>query len=53
MVDDSLPNLRAARRLGMRTVWVSRAPRAPSYVDIRVASDRELPRLSDNLGTAR
>ena len=29
MVDDMLVNLRAARRLGMATVWVSRQPRAP------------------------
>lgn len=53
MVDDTLSNLRAARRLGMRTVWVSRAPRSPSYVDVRVASVQELPRLADNLGAAR
>jgi putative hydrolase of the HAD superfamily len=44
MVDDMLVNLRAARRLGMATVWVSRQPRAPGYVDARVGSIRELPR---------
>jgi putative hydrolase of the HAD superfamily len=44
MVDDTLVNLRAARRLGMATVWVSRQPRAPGYVDARVVSIRELPR---------
>jgi putative hydrolase of the HAD superfamily len=53
MVDDSLSNLRAARRLGMRTVWVSRAARVPHYVDVRVTSVRQLPRLSDRLGAAR
>jgi putative hydrolase of the HAD superfamily len=53
MVDDSLENLRAARRLGLRTVWVSRAARAPNYVDVRVTSVRQLPRLSDRLGPAR
>jgi len=53
MVDDSLPNLRAARRLGMRTVWVSREPRAPAYVTVRVSSVRQLPRLLDELGMAR
>jgi putative hydrolase of the HAD superfamily len=52
MVDDSLPNLRAARRLGMRTVWVSRFPRAPSYVLAKVSSVRQLPRLLDDLGGA-
>lgn len=50
MVDDSLPNLRAARRLGMRTVWVSREPRVPDYVTVRVSSVRQLPRLLDELG---
>jgi putative hydrolase of the HAD superfamily len=44
MVDDMLANLRAARRLGMATVWISRQPRAPGYVDARIASVRELPR---------
>lgn len=52
MVDDSLPNLRAARRLGMRTVWVSAFPRAPSYVVAKVNSVRQLPRLLDDLGGA-
>jgi putative hydrolase of the HAD superfamily len=37
MVEDSLENLRTAKRLGMKTVWVSRAKRAPGYVDARVA----------------
>jgi putative hydrolase of the HAD superfamily len=49
MVDDSLVNLRAARRLGMRTVWVSGLPRAPGYVDVKVSSVRQLPRLADDL----
>jgi putative hydrolase of the HAD superfamily len=52
MVDDSLPNLRAARRLGLRTVWVSAQPRAPRYVDAKVSSVRQLPRLLDDLGGA-
>jgi putative hydrolase of the HAD superfamily len=50
MVDDSLPNLRAARRLGLRTVWVSALPRTPRYVDAKVTSVRQLPRLLDDLG---
>jgi putative hydrolase of the HAD superfamily len=50
MVDDTLVNLWAARRLGLATVWVSREPRAPSYVDARIASVRELPRLAARLG---
>jgi len=45
MVEDNLDNLRTAKSLGMRTVWVSRAPRRPGYVDVRIASLRELPRV--------
>jgi putative hydrolase of the HAD superfamily len=44
-VDDVLENLRTARRLGMSTVWVSRAKRRVPFVDLRVASVLELPRL--------
>jgi putative hydrolase of the HAD superfamily len=44
-VDDMLENLRTARRLGMSTVWVSRAKRRVPFVDLRVASVLELPRL--------
>jgi len=43
MVEDSLENLRAAKCLGMTTVWVSRAPRSPGYVDVTVGSVTELP----------
>ena len=45
LVDDALENLRAAKRLGMSTVWVSGARRRVPYVDLRVASVTELPRL--------
>ncbi len=44
-VDDSLDNLRSAHQLGMSTVWVSRERRPVSYVDLRVNSVVELPRL--------
>jgi len=46
LIDDSLENLRAAKRLGMSTVWVGPGSlrRAP-YVDLRVASVTELPRF--------
>jgi putative hydrolase of the HAD superfamily len=44
-VDDMLENLRTAHRLGMSTVWVSRDRRRVSYVDLRVASITQLPRL--------
>ena len=45
-VDDSLDNLRAAKRLGMSTVWVSPRMLRPSFVDLRVGSMIELPRLA-------
>lgn len=45
-VDDMLENLRAAHRLGMGTVWVSATRRRVPYVDLRVASITELPRLA-------
>ncbi len=38
MVEDRLENLRTAKRLGMRTVWISGAQRVPGYVDLRVSS---------------
>jgi putative hydrolase of the HAD superfamily len=44
-LDDSLENLRTAKRLGMSTIWVSREKRRVSYVDLRVGSVLELPRL--------
>lgn len=44
MVEDSLENLKTAKRLGMRTVWVDPSPRAPDWVDINVRHFLELPR---------
>ena len=45
MVDDMAENLRSAKKLGMSTVWVSpRTARLP-YVDLRVTSVTQLPRL--------
>ena len=37
MVEDSLDNLRTARRLRMRTLWVDRSMRRPAHVDATVA----------------
>jgi putative hydrolase of the HAD superfamily len=45
LVDDMAENLRAAKRLGMATVWVSGVTRIPSYVDLRVTSVTQLPGL--------
>ncbi len=44
-VEDTAINLRAAKRLGMTTVLVSAATRVPTYVDVRIKSALELPRL--------
>ncbi|HKQ26497.1 MAG TPA: pyrimidine 5'-nucleotidase [Burkholderiales bacterium] len=45
MVEDSLENLRTAKRLGMKTVWVNQSNRAPSWVDANVRHIVRLPRL--------
>jgi len=45
LVDDMPENLRAARRLGMSTVWVSGDARRLPCADLRVRSVTELPRL--------
>jgi putative hydrolase of the HAD superfamily len=44
MVEDTLENLRTAKRLGMKTIWVSRTGRAPGYVDVQIANLTEIPR---------
>ncbi|MBP6117176.1 MAG: pyrimidine 5'-nucleotidase [Neisseriaceae bacterium] len=48
MVDDSLPNLEAAKALGLRTVWHTPAPTAelPAYVDVTIASIAQLSALT-------
>jgi putative hydrolase of the HAD superfamily len=50
MVEDSRENLHPAKRLGMKTVWVTREPRASAYVDARIASVLRLPRVLGRLG---
>lgn len=53
MVEDKLENLRTAKRLGMKTVWVTGAlvarGRAPGYVDKAVRSVARLPELLKQL----
>jgi len=49
MVEDSAENLYAAKRLGMRTVWVSDAPAAPAWVDLKVRNVLALPRMLNKL----
>lgn len=43
MVEDSLENLRAAKKLGMRTVWVSRGNKSAPYVDMKIRDVMLLP----------
>jgi putative hydrolase of the HAD superfamily len=50
MVEDSAENLKTAKRLGMRTVWVSDALRAPSFVDVKIRDVLELPRAVHKIG---
>ena len=45
MVEDSLENLRTAKRLGMKTVWVSESNCAPVWVDASVRQLYRLPKL--------
>lgn len=50
MVEDSAENLRTAKALGMKTVWVSRVPRTPAHIDLRLQSILDLPRHLSRLG---
>ena len=50
MVEDSRENLRPAKRLGMKTVWVTREARKPAYVDAKTASVLALPHILGRLG---
>ena len=43
MVEDSLPNLVAAKKLGMKTVWVSTSYRQSPSADVKIASVIQLP----------
>lgn len=45
MVEDSLENLRTAKRLRMKTVWVDASSRAPAWVDAHVRHVARIPRL--------
>lgn len=45
MVEDSLENLRAAKRLGMRTVWVNAENKSAPCVDVKIRDVMQLPRV--------
>ena len=46
VVEDSLENLKTAKKLGMSTIWVARAARLPGYVDFSIRNLLQLPRLA-------
>jgi putative hydrolase of the HAD superfamily len=45
MLEDSLPALMTAKRLGMKTIWVSRKLTKPNFVDFRLSSVSALAHL--------
>lgn len=50
MVEDSLDNLRAAKRLGMRTVWVNAGNKSAPCVDVKIRDVMQLPGALHRLG---
>ncbi len=49
MVEDSLVNLVAAKRLGMRTIWVNKGTKNSPCVDIKIRDVLQLPRVLHRL----
>ena len=49
MIEDTLANLRTAKKLGMSTVWIGRAIRVPGYVDFSISNLMQLSRLAAHL----
>lgn len=49
MVEDSLANLVSAKKLGMKTVWVSAGLRQSPFVDVKIRSVLELPQRCGRL----
>ena len=49
MVEDSLENLVAAKRLGMRTVWVNTGNKGAPCVDVKIRDVMQLPRVLHRL----
>ena len=45
MLEDNLPALMTAKRLGMRTIWVTKKPQKPNFVDYRISSVLALTHL--------
>jgi putative hydrolase of the HAD superfamily len=49
MIEDSLENLFAAKRLGMHTVWVNGGNKSSPYVDVKIRDVMQLPRMLGRL----
>jgi putative hydrolase of the HAD superfamily len=49
MVEDTLENLKTAKKLGMSTVWMARTGRMPGYVDFTIRNLLQLQRLAWHL----
>lgn len=45
MIEDSLANLRMAKQLGMRTVWVNRTQHSAPCVDVKISDVMQLPKM--------
>ena len=45
MLEDNLPALMTAKRLGMRTIWVTKKLQKPNFVDFRISSVLALTHL--------
>lgn len=46
MIEDSLPALRTAKRMGMKTIYVTKTLQKPNYVDARISSVLTLSRTT-------
>lgn len=53
LVEDSAQNLRPAKQLGMRTVWISQSLRTPPHVDLRLPNVLMLARATRHVVTDR
>lgn len=49
MVEDCLANLVTAKKLGMKTVWVSAGSRRSPFVDVKISSVLQLPKRCGRL----
>jgi putative hydrolase of the HAD superfamily len=49
MIEDSIENLHAAKRLGMRTVWVNSGQQNSSCVDVKIRDVMQLPKALHRL----